>query len=97
MIEIASDNHLFELEKLSKATVKSSIRWGSLVDIGTFKEQVLSGSITTDETCQWCCFHAGHYYVGDYVYWDKTEEDGNDTIEFKNKSEWANMVYWYGK
>lgn len=92
MIEIASDNHIAELRKLSKRDVKDGLNWGSLVDLETFKEQVLSGFVGSDETSMWCCFHDGEYYVGaDDVYFDCWNQ------KFVNKPDWATMVYWYGK
>lgn len=89
-IELALDNHIAELRKLTKADVKSGLRWGNLVDIETFREQLESGFVGSDETAMWCCENTGDYYTGDCV-------DVDFANEFINQPEWATHVYWYGK
>lgn len=89
-IVIAEDNHIAELAKLSKADVKDGLRWGNLVDLDTFRDQIDSGFVGSDETALWCCYHDGEYYTGDGV-----EVDYDN--EYLNQPEWATHVYWYGK
>lgn len=89
-IVIAEDNHIAELAKLSKADVKDGLRWGNLVDLNTFRDQIDSGFVGSDETALWCCCYDGEYYTGDSV-------EVNFSNEYANLPKWATHVYWYGK
>lgn len=98
MIKIAEDNHIALLQKLSKAIVKDALKWYSLVDIEQFELQLISGTVSSDESAFWACEHEGSYYTGSMVDWEITEDDiDQEFVELRNKPEWATMVYWYGK
>ena len=87
MIEIASDNHIGELTKLSKSDVKDGLRYSNLCTVEEFEEQVDSGFVNSDETAMWACEYDGSFYTGDSI----------DIYDMSDQPEWATHVYWYGK
>lgn len=98
MITIAEDNHILLLHKLSIAETKNALKWGSLVDIEEFKQQVNSRLVSYDESAFWACEHETRIYTGEMVEWELSENDKDEEIVLLlNKPEWATMVYWYGK
>lgn len=98
MITIAEDNHIPLLHKLSIAQTKNALKWGSLVDIEEFKQQVNSGLVGHDEYAFWACEYKGDHYTGEIVEWEwEISKNDEEIIVLLDKPEWATMVYWYGK
>ena len=81
-IQIANDNHLAELRKLTKSDLKYSM----FETLEEFKVSVETSAFSIDESGYWACIDEfGNKYAGPSVRFDE------------EKPEWATHVWWYGK